>query len=154
MLPDVENRVLPFFACDTFQGHTIVDESIDGRHRVGKQFKSQNAPVSTPRVLKYLKKYSFVQVLEGDIRDTATAFDNQRAFGMVHIDVDVYPITQFCLEFFASRLVVGGTIVLDDYGFTTCKGVKKAVDEFVSERRGQFWAMHLLTGQAVLTRTT
>ena len=147
------NRVIPFFACDTFQGHAVVDESIDGRHRVGKQFKSQNASVSTPRVVKYLKKYEFVQVLEGDIRETASAFENQRAFGMVHIDVDVYPITKFCLEFFAPRLVVGGTIVVDDYGFTTCKGVKKAVDDFVSERRGQFWAMHLLTAQAVLTRT-
>jgi hypothetical protein len=41
---------------------------------------------------------------------------------------------------------------VDDYGFTTCKGVKVAVDDFVRERDGQFWAMHLLTGQAILVR--
>jgi hypothetical protein len=65
--------------------------------------------------------------VEGDIRETASRFTDQHAFGMVHIDVDVHPITEFCLEFFAPRVVIGATIVVDDYGFKTCKGVKKAV---------------------------
>ena len=58
------------------------------------------------------------------------AFASESAFGLVHLDVDVYPITRFCLDFFGPRMVSGGVIVLDDYGTTTCEGVKKAVDEF------------------------
>jgi hypothetical protein len=46
----VSNRSLPFYACDTFSGHAVVDESLDGRHRVGKQFRTVAA-----RVVNYLK---------------------------------------------------------------------------------------------------
>jgi O-methyltransferase len=145
------HRTVPLFACDTFSGHTAVDESLDGRHRVGKQFRSRQAPSLAPKVSKYLRKYDFVHVMEGDIRETASGIANQ-VFGMVHLDVDVHPITVFCLDFFTPRLARGGTIVVDDYGFTTCRGVKKAVDDFVAANHGRVWAMHLLTGQAVLTR--
>jgi O-methyltransferase len=141
------DRALPFYVCDTFAGHTVVDASLDGRHRVGKGFKTVRT-----RVAKYLEKYDVVQIVEGDIRETVSGFADEHAFGMVHLDVDVHPITQFCLEFFAPRVVVGATIVVDDYGFTTCKGVKKAVDDFLAAHPRQFWAMHLLTAQAVLTR--
>jgi O-methyltransferase len=142
------DRVMPLYACDTFDGHAAVDESVDGRHKVQKQF----AGVNTSRIAKYLNRYDFVHIVEGDITQTAARFEDQHAFGLVHIDVDVYPATGFCLEFFAPRLLVGATIVVDDYGFTTCRGAKKAVDEFVAANGKQFWAMHLLTGQAVLTR--
>ena len=140
------DRSRRFYVCDTFTGHAVVDPAIDGRHHVGK-FGS----VRTPSVVRYLRKYSSIQIVEGDIRETVSRLVDEHAFGLVHIDVDVHPVTQFCLEFFAPRVVVGATIVVDDYGFTTCRGVKKAVDEFVAAS-GQFWAMHLLTAQAVLTR--
>jgi O-methyltransferase len=142
-------RSLPCYACDTFSGHTVVDEALDGRHRVNKQFRTVAA-----KVVAYLKPYDCVEVVEGDIRETAARFTDQRAFGMVHIDVDVYPITTFCLEFFAPRMVVGAVIVVDDYGFITCRGAKQAVDEFVAANAERFRAMHLLTGQAILTRVS
>jgi O-methyltransferase len=133
--------------CDTFQGHVEVDESVDGLHRPGAQFTR----VRAEKVIKYLREFPFVRVEVGDIRDTAPAFAGERAFGFVHLDVDVYPITRFCLEFFGPRLVSGGVIVADDYGTTTCEGVKKAVDEFAVSNPG-FRILHLLTGQAVVTR--
>lgn len=142
------DRVMPLYACDTFDGHAAVDESVDGRHRVQKQFAS----VNTSKIAKYLGRYDFVQLVEGDITQTASRYAEETRFGLVHIDVDVYPATKFCLEFFAPRILVGSTIVVDDYGFTTCRGAKKAVDEFVAANAQRFWAMHLLTGQAVLTR--
>ena len=48
-------------------------------------------------------------------------------------------------------VVPGGVIVADDYGTTTCQGVKKAVDEFGASNPG-FRIFHLLTGQAVVTK--
>jgi predicted O-methyltransferase YrrM len=140
-------REIPFFACDTFQGHAEVDETVDGRHRVGDQFRH----VKFEKVRKYLAPFPFVRVVQGNIRDTAPGFASEHAFGFVHLDVDVYPITRFCLEFFVPRLVAGGVIVVDDYGSRTCQGVSKAVDEFAAAA-ANLASIHLLTGQAVLIR--
>jgi O-methyltransferase len=140
-------REVPFYVCDTFQGHVEVDEHLDGLHRPGVQFTR----VKAEKVAKYLRGFPFVRVEVGDIRETAPAFAAEDAFGLVHLDVDVYPITRFCLEFFGPRLVSGGVIVADDYGTTTCEGVKKAVDEFGASNPG-FRIFHLLTGQAVVTK--
>jgi O-methyltransferase len=144
----VIGRVMPLFACDTFDGHAAVDPLVDGQHRVQKQF----ANVDPARVAKYLRRYDFVEILKGDITQTAARLAGHAAFGLVHIDVDVYPATRFCLEFFAPRLLPGAMLVVDDYGFTTCRGAKKAVDEFTAASSGRFRTIHLLTGQAVLTR--
>ena len=141
-------REIPLYVCDTFHGHAEVDEAVDGLHRVGEQF----VDVRFEKVRKYLSRFPFVRVLQGNIRDTAAELASQRQFGFVHLDVDVYPITQFCVEFFAPRLVAGGVIVVDDYGSRTCEGVTKAVDEFAAAHARDFYAMHLLSGQAVLLR--
>jgi hypothetical protein len=141
------NREMPFYVCDTFQGHTEVDESVDGLHRPGEQFTRTKAE----KVAKYLRGFPFVRMQVGDIRETAPTFANEGAFGLVHLDVDVYPITRYCLDFFGPRLVPGGVIVMDDYGTTTCEGVKKAMDEFKQVNPG-FRVLHLLTGQAVVTK--
>jgi O-methyltransferase len=140
-------REMPFYVCDTFQGHVEVDEDLDGLHRPGVQFTR----VKAEKVAKYLRGFPFVRVEVGDIRETAPTFAAENAFGLVHLDVDVYPITRFCLEFFGPRIVPGGVIVADDYGTTTCEGVKKAVDEFGAANPG-FRIFHLLTGQAVVTK--
>jgi O-methyltransferase len=140
-------REMPFYVCDTFRGHVEVDEDLDGLHRPGVQFTR----VKAEKVAKYLRGFPFVRVEVGDIRETAPTFAAENAFGLVHLDVDVYPITRFCLEFFGPRIVPGGVIVADDYGTTTCEGVKKAVDEFGAANPG-FRIFHLLTGQAVVTK--
>jgi O-methyltransferase len=141
------NREMPFYVCDTFQGHVEVDENLDGLHRPGEQFTR----VKAEKVAKYLRGFPFVRMQVGDIRETAPRFAAESAFGFVHLDVDVYPITRYCLDFFGPRLVPGGVIVMDDYGTTTCEGVKKAVDEFREVNPG-FRVLHLLTGQAVVTK--
>ena len=141
------DREMPFYVCDTFQGHVEVDERLDGLHRPGDQFTR----VKAEKVAKYLRGFPFVRMEVGDIRDTAPTFENESAFGLVHLDVDVYPITRFCLDFFGPRMVPGGVIVMDDYGTTTCEGVKQAVDEFKANNPG-FRVLHLLTGQAVVTK--
>jgi hypothetical protein len=62
-----------------------------------------------------------------DVRD--------RRFAFVHIDVDLYQPTRDSIEFFYPRTTTGGIIVCDDYGFMTCPGATKAVDDFFSDKR-------------------
>jgi hypothetical protein len=72
-------------------------------------------------------------------------------FRLVHIDVDLYQPTWDSLEFFFPRLVEGGYLVMDDYGFNTCPGARKAADDFAA--RHQLQILHLPTGQGVIVKT-
>ena len=54
-------------------------------------------------------------------------------FCFVYVDMDTEQATRDAIEFFWPRLVQGGKMVIDDYGWGPCSGVKKAVDEFIKE---------------------
>jgi len=134
------------YVCDTFEGHAVVDERVDGGHKVNKGFSN----VSLEDVEAYLSTCVNLEIVVGNIIETARKIPDQ-PIGFMHIDVDVYPATRYCLKFFGSRLINGGVVVIDDYGSMTCKGVKMAVDEYVSDHP-EFRFFHLITGQAVLIR--
>lgn len=134
------------YVCDTFKGHPVVEESVDGEHKVNEDFSD----VSLEEVEAYLSKCVNLEIVVGNIMETASKIPDQ-SIGFMHIDVDVYPATRFCLECFCPRLINGGVVVIDDYGFLTCKGAKIAVDEYVSAHP-EFRFFHLTTGQAVLVR--
>lgn len=49
---------------------------------------------------------------------------------MLWLDLDHYMPTKACLEFFKPRLVPKAIVMIHDYGFERCPGIKKACDEF------------------------
>jgi len=51
---------------------------------------------------------------------------------LLHLDVDWYESTKLCLEYFYDKVVPGGFIVIDDYGYWN--GCKIAVNDFIKER--------------------
>lgn len=132
---------------DTFAGHPAsADFSREGVHSPGLF-----GDTDVHQVTAYLADLPNVMVRQGRFEDTCHAIAD-RQFALVHIDVDIYSSTASCLRFFWPRLSPGGTIVVDDYGFTTCPGLKAAVDEFLSEGRGAVgWYMH--SGQIVILRS-
>lgn len=74
----------------------------------------------------------------------------ERSFCFVHIDVDLYQPTRDSLEFFYPRLVPGGMLVCDDYGYLNCPGAKQACDELAQRVRENWIA--LPTGQALMIK--
>ena len=52
-----------------------------------------------------------------------------------HIDVDLYRSVLDCIEFAYPRLVAGGLIVFDDYGFPSCARARQAVDQAFESRQ-------------------
>jgi hypothetical protein len=71
---------------------------------------------------------------------------------LAHLDVDLYRPTRACLDFVSDRLVVGGVIVVDDFGAPKCPGIVRAVGEFVAGRQ-DFQTWYPETEQAILVRT-
>jgi O-methyltransferase len=77
-----------------------------------------------------------------DVRDTAFCF--------VHVDVDLYEPTLQSVAFFYDRLVPGGMLLCDDYGFDTCPGAFRAMNEFFADKPEAI-AM-LSTGQGLVIK--
>lgn len=141
------NRTRPFLVADTFSGHVIVDPLLDGPHKVGEQFVNNSAD----EVAAYLADCPEIELVVGDFRETSARLESAAPFAFAHLDVDVYPVMRHALEFFSTRIDPGSLIVVDDYGFVTCRGTRQAVDEFVGSH-ANYRFFHLLTGQALLVR--
>ncbi|WP_299617616.1 TylF/MycF/NovP-related O-methyltransferase [Pelagibius sp.] len=73
-----------------------------------------------------------------------------KTFCLVNVDVDFYEPTRDAFSFFFERLVPGGAILCDDYGFRTCPGAKKAMDEAAAGVGRQ--VVHVPTGQGLVLK--
>jgi len=89
-----------------------------------------------------------VSLVRGLIQDTMT-IDQPVAFA--HVDVDWYEPVMTCLTRVFPNLVVGGSIILDDYH--DWGGCRKAADEYLQEVAGQF-ALDDAAGSMKITRVT
>jgi O-methyltransferase len=135
------------FCFDTFRGHAVEDINVtlETSHR-----PLMFGDTSLESVRQYLFQFNNVNIYQGRIQDTAHIL-RDTSLHFVHLDMDIYEPTVFALHFFAERMVAGGVILLDDYGFVTCPGVEAAVREFNSSHTGYFGTA-LLSGQYILVK--
>ena len=128
---------------DTFAGMPAVDAGAD-LHQAG-----DFASTSIEAVQAYLHDCSNVCFYKGVFPSTAQPIE-QRMFALVHIDVDIYTSVLSCCAFFYPRMERGGMMIFDDYGFWSCPGAKKAVDEFFVGKPEV--PIYLPTGQCLVIR--
>lgn len=115
------------FMFDSFEGLSAPSE-IDGTH-----WQKGNLSCDMNRVEANLSGCSNYSLHKGWIPERFLDVEN-RLFSFVHIDVDLYNPTFDSIQFFYPRIHPGGIIVCDDYGFTSCVGATKAVDEFLQDK--------------------
>jgi hypothetical protein len=135
---------------DSFEG--LSEPTKNDTVTIDRTFKWKGNDLSVPEEAanRNLQKYAGSYALyKGWI---PARFDEikDKTFSLVHIDVDLYEPTLASLEFFWPRLNAGGMIVCDDYGFESCPGARRAMDEFFAVR-GQS-VVHLTTGQGFTTK--
>lgn len=131
---------------DTFEGHSnkdITSEGSDVYHLVGGFNET-----TFKEVKEYLSTFDFIEVIKGRIQDCEDKFSDM-TFNFVHVDTDLEMPTTFSLEFFGERMAQGGVIVVDDYGFVTCPGVRKAVDSYYLKNK-KARKLNLESGQCIL----
>lgn len=104
---------------------------------------------SVEAVRKVVGQWPAVSCIAGIFPETAAPVLN-RQFALVHIDVDIEQSVRDCLEFFYPRMLAGGALIIDDYGFLSCVGARRAVDEYFMSRPEQ--PLYLPTGQCVVFR--
>ncbi len=130
---------------DTFSG--MPDTAVPERdwHKPGDL-----ADTSAAEVGSFLAGFPRVALHPGVIPSTFDAVRDRR-FAFVHVDVDLYPSTWDCCAFFYERLVRGGILVCDDYGFADFeRAAKRAVDTFFADKPEAPLALH--TGQCLVIK--
>jgi Macrocin-O-methyltransferase (TylF) len=120
------NRGRRHWACDTFSGLVDCDKDRDGKLFNG-QFEASRAEAE--RVLAGL---SNVVIIEGIFPQSATPEMCNARFGVVHVDVDTYKSTLATFEFFTTRMVSDGLIVMDDVLWPGPKGAITAFNELMA----------------------
>lgn len=104
---------------------------------------------SAERVRSLFGETSAVVLHQGWIPETFQAC-GVGTVAFAHVDVDLEQSVLDSCEFIYPRLQPGGVIVFDDYGFTSCPGVRAAVDTFFRDLREA--PLVLPTGQAIVFR--
>lgn len=140
-----ESRRLHLF--DTFEG--IPDTGLsEGERTAG--FAGRLEDTSADYVAKLLAPWDPIPRLwPGDVFETMPAADTGD-LAFAHIDLNAAAPTVHVLEHAYARLVPGGVIVFDDYGWPGYEEQRALVDGFLRDCREDVIA--LPTGQGVLTR--
>lgn len=121
---------------DSFEGLSEFKEKDIDNNNKDIDFKSRQKEFSCSLdiVKERLKGFNFISYHKGWIPERFKDVEEDEKFGLVHIDVDLYQPIYDSLEFFYPKVVAGGIIVLDDYGYLGFPGAKKAVDDFMSDK--------------------
>jgi O-methyltransferase len=136
----------PVWLCDTFQGvvkTSEADPSYDG---------GEHADADETDVRRLVKDMGLdgVEILRGIFPDATGVRIADRTFRFCHFDLDVYDSTRDAFAWVWPRLVPGGIAVFDDYGFESCAGVTRFVDEQRSQPGRT--VLHNLNGHAVMIK--
>lgn len=127
---------------DTFCGMPVAESGVD-LHRAG-DFSDTTAE----SVSNLLQDFNNIHLYPGLFPDSLPPGWDEHRFSLVHIDVDIFSSTLACCQFFYPRLSPGGVMIMDDYGFPSCPGVRKAVDEYFNNYDQR--PLYLPTGQALI----
>lgn len=134
---------------DSFEGLSAVSDRDMPASLDHFEWRAGDLRAAEGAVRNTLREFGNVVIHQGWIPEKFHEVASER-FSLVHIDVDLYQPTLDSLKFFYPRVSHGGIIVCDDYGFTTCPGACKAVQEFMADKPEQI--LHAPTGQGIIVK--
>ncbi len=138
---------IPVYLCDTFTGVPREKISPKDSSYTGGEHADTSEEVTTSLVNCLNLKQ--IHILKGIFPDeTGRLCPDKLRF--VHVDVDVYQSGKEVLNWVWPRLVSGGIVVFDDYGFLTCSGITNLVEE--QRAIGDRITIHNLNGHGILIK--
>jgi len=128
---------------DTFEGMPETDKRVDLHNR------GDFADTSLKAVRRLIGQCEHVVFHPGWIPETFAGMEGS-IIALAHIDLDVYRSVWDSCEFIYPRLANSAVMLFDDYGFPTCPGARRAVDELFCEKPEV--PIVLPTGQAAVIK--
>jgi len=90
------------------------------------------------------------RLVRGMVPETLAAFPADRRVAYLSIDMNIVAPEMAAIEFFWDRMVLGGMILLDDYGWATHRPQREAFDAFA--RAHGTMILNVPTGQGIIIR--
>lgn len=137
------------YLCDTFRG-VVKTSALDTSYRDGTHSDTSAQIVSDLLTRVADGQDLHVEILEGIFPEETGDRISSCKFRYCHIDVDVYSSARDIVHWVWDRLVPGGIVVFDDYGFEPCDGVTRLVEE--EAHRENALLLYNLNGHAILVR--
>lgn len=138
---DSNTHILRLF--DTFEGMPECDLNHDFN------LKGMFSDTSFEQIKTDFSRYKNVFIHRGFIPDTFEGLEIKR-IAFLHCDLDIYKSIIDNLNFCYPRMLSGGFIIFDDYGYHETPGARKAVDEFFGDKPEE--PLVLATGQAMVVK--
>ena len=135
-----------FYLLDTFEGFDTSLLSISEKATVAKSYRYES---SFEDVEKTFVPFPFVRIIKGSVPDTLQSIDSE-GFAFISLDMNCVCPEIVAAEFLWPKLVSGGIMLLDDYGFSAHIDQKDAFDLFAARIGTQI--LSLPTGQGLMIK--
>jgi O-methyltransferase len=135
------------YACDTFSG--VVKAGAEDPHYVGGEH-ADTSRRSVEELFYETLKLNNIEILAGIFPEETGRKVENLTFRFCHIDVDVYQSAKDVTEWIWDRLVLGGMIVYDDYGWDTTPGIARYVNAQLPLK--DRIVLHNLNGHAIIIK--
>jgi len=144
---DFNDTEKKFYLLDTYQG--LAEELVSEEEKmagIGDYFGEYKDVYE--EVKKTFKNFN-VEIIKGVVPDTLTQC---KANKIVYLSIDMNNVAPeiAAIEFFWDKIVSGGVVILDDYGFPKHIHQKLAFDNFAMKK--QVTILSLPTGQGVIIK--
>lgn len=148
LLAKANDNNSPVYLCDTFEGVAKAGEK-DNQYKGG-----EHADTSMETVDKLMNQLdiSGYHILKGIFPDVNADRVEDQKCKICHIDVDVYDSAKDIFNWVWQRMIVGGVVVFDDYGFAACAGITQLVNELADSTTDAFF-VHNINGHGLLIKT-
>lgn len=144
-----KDETAKIYLCDTFEG--VVKAGWEDSCYVGGEHNDTTLDIVEELLSTCeIKNYEIVKGIFPD--DSYEKFDG-KLFRLVHIDVDVYKSAKEIFNYVWEKMVLGGMIIFDDYGFASTVGVTRLCEELAEEKKDARCIFNL-NGEAVLVKYT
>ena len=134
------------FLADTFTGVVLAGES-DSAYVGGEHNDTSEEIVD--ELFQRMGLTNYLKLIGEFPKDSSSEVVFSK-LSMIHIDVDVYSSAKGVWDWAQPYLSPGSIVVFDDFGFISCSGVTKFVNEITENPSYQF--IHNLNGHAIFIR--
>jgi O-methyltransferase len=128
---------------DSFQGLSAP------RQNDGTFWTAGGLSAPEEKVRNNLREFDCFETFPGWIPEAFPKVADRR-YAFAHIDVDLEQPTFDSIAFFYPRMPAGGVILLDDHGYESCPGARKAALDFMADKPEP--VLDLSTGQGLIVK--